>query len=109
MLAAASQLLITATGRGWHARDIADALTAGCGVSFRHSVRFREVRRHVSFLQHWKCALWRKSNRPATARADQEMSDGAIQRGRPTYSATASAKIALPCCVCRYQSVKRKT
>ena len=50
-----------------------------------------------------------KSNRPAPARADQEMSDGAILRGRLTYSATASAKIALPCCVCKYQSVKRKT
>ena len=29
--------------------------------------------------------------------------------GRLTYSATASAMIALPCCVCKYQSVKRKT
>src|SRR6266849_6242603 len=37
------------------------------------------------------------------------MSDGAIQCGRLTYSATASAKIALPCGVCEYQSVKRKT
>jgi hypothetical protein len=35
--------------------------------------------------------------------------DGAIQRGRLSYSGTASAKIALPCCVCEYQSVKRKT
>jgi hypothetical protein len=29
--------------------------------------------------------------------------------GQLTYSATASAKIALPCCVCKYRSVKRKT
>jgi hypothetical protein len=41
-------------------------------------------------------------------RTDQEMVDGAIKRGRLTYSAIASAKIAFPC-VCKYQSVKRKT
>jgi hypothetical protein len=45
----------------------------------------------------------------ATARAAERMSDGATQCGRLTYSATASAKIALPRCVCKYQSVKRKT
>lgn len=37
------------------------------------------------------------------------MSDRAIRRGRRIYSPTASAKIALPCCVCKYQSVKRRT
>jgi hypothetical protein len=57
--------------------------------------------------QPWKTRLG--SRRSLIVRVGIRDARRRYQRGRLTYSATASAKIALPCWVCKYQSVKRKT
>jgi hypothetical protein len=76
----------------WSGRHVESSLERGAGFDFQHIVDA------VALLIG-----------PQLRGPIKEMSDGAIQRGRLTYSATASAKIALPCGVCEYQSVKRKT
>jgi hypothetical protein len=104
----------------WHCDSLAQTNMFWTAAVHRLWVKSAEISRHRRFRsaadthRDWRHLRSAGSGQQGksqqqSARTDQEMADGAIKRGRLTYSAIASAKIAFPCCVCKYQSVKRKT
>jgi hypothetical protein len=77
----------------------------------RATVRQRETGRPVPRLASAGSCHQRMSQKQSARNCAGRLRDARrrYQAWRLTYSATASAKIALPCCVCKYQAVKRKT